>query len=145
MVGAVSLDRARFAGPGLHMTHRRGERIPRERHLRSQAEFARLKAEGRATRGQHCLVVAEPCPGEPTKVAFVASRRGVGNAVERNRARRRLREIVRRRWPRVAPEGVRMMFVAFRSVLAAPHLELVRDVERLLHQVGAIDTVEPRS
>jgi len=46
---------------------------------------------GRAIRGEHCLVVVLECPGEPRKVAFVASRKGVGGAVQRNRARRRLR------------------------------------------------------
>lgn len=75
-----------------------------------------------------------------SKVAFVASRKGVGGAVERNRARRRMREVVRRRWSDVTPEGVRMMFVAFRSLTAAPHVELVEDIERLLVEVGAIST-----
>ena len=114
------------------------ERIPRECHLRSQTEFARLKTRGRTSRGVHCLVVAESCPGELSKVAFVASKKGVGGAVQRNRARRRLREIVRRRWHHVPHEGVRMMFVAFRSTLVAPHLDLVRDVERLLAEAGAM-------
>lgn len=108
------------------------ERIPPEGRLRSTVDFARLRAEGRPLRGEHCLVVVLECPGEPGKVAFVASRKGVGGAVQRNRARRRLREIVRRRWPTLAPEGRWMMFVAHRSVLTAPHLALVADVERLL-------------
>ena len=113
------------------------ERIPRECHLRSQADFTRLKAQGRTWRGAHCLVVAESCAGERSMVAFVASKKSVGGAVQRNRARRRLREIVRRRWHRVPPSGIRLMFVAFRSVLTAPHLDLVRDVERLMTDTGA--------
>ena len=108
------------------------QRIPPARRLRSSAEFARLKAEGRAFRGEHCLVGALECPGEPRKVAFVASKKGVGGAVQRNRARRRLREIVRRQWPTLTREGVWMMFVAYRSTLTASHLALAADVERLL-------------
>lgn len=104
----------------------------------SRSEFAQLRERGRAHRGAHCLVVVEHCPGEPTKVAFVASRKGVGDAVRRNRARRRLREIVRRRWPRILDRGLRLMFVAFRSALSAPHPELERDVERLLIATGAL-------
>ena len=127
------------------MTDERRERIPPDSRLRSAAEFAGLKARGRAARGSHCLLVAEECPGEPTKVAFVASKRGVGGAVQRNRARRRLREIVRRRWWVIRPRGVHMMFVAFRSALTAPHDHLVRDVDRLLSQVGATRPVEERS
>jgi ribonuclease P protein component len=108
------------------------ERIPEANRLRLAAEFARIRAEGRAIRGAHCLVVALEAPGAPRKVAFVASRRGVGGAVQRNRARRRLREIVRRRWRTVRKEGLWLMFVAHRSVLEAPHGALVSDVERLL-------------
>jgi ribonuclease P protein component len=116
------------------MTQEPGERIPPESRLRSTADFVRLKSRGRALRGTHCLVVVEPCPGEVAMVAFVASRKGVGGAVQRNRARRRLREIVRRRWAGVAPHGVRMMFVPYRSALTATHAELAADVERLLRQ-----------
>lgn len=119
---------------------RNPERIPDARRLRSVSEFARLRAEGRPIRGEHCLVVVLPVAGEPRKVAFVASRKGVGGAVQRNRARRRLREIVRRLWPTLTREGVWMMFIAYRSALTAPHLELAADVERLLARaLGAVD------
>ena len=100
--------------------------------LCSAADFTRLRAEGRAVRGQHCLVVVAQCPGEPRKVGFVASRKGVGGAVQRNRARRRMREIVRRLWPTLAGEGRWMMFVANRSILKAPHEQLAADIERLI-------------
>src|SRR5262245_49772450 len=103
------------------------ERIPPAGRLRSATDFARLRAEGRAIRGQHCLVIVLERPGEPRKVAFVASKKGVGGAVQRNRARRRIREIVRRAWPNLAREGVWMMFVAHRSALTAPHRELALD------------------
>jgi len=114
------------------------ERIPDQHRLRSVADFARMRSDGRAVRGDHCLVVTVSAPSEPTRIAFVASRKGVGGAVQRNRARRRLREIVRRRWPRMAHEGHWLMFVAFRTTLTAPHAELARDVEGLLSQVGAL-------
>jgi ribonuclease P protein component len=77
-------------------------------------------------------------PGEPTRVGFVASRRGVGGAVQRNRARRRIREIVRRRWSRVAQGGYLLMFVAFRSAVTVSHQELASDVEKVLAATGAL-------
>jgi ribonuclease P protein component len=126
------------------MSQRPAERIPGEHRLRTQADFTRLKTRGHAVRGAHCLVVVEACPAEPTKVGFVASKKGVGDAVRRNRARRRLREIVRRHWPEIATEGVHMMFVAFRSALVAPHAELAADVERLLVMAGALRPMENR-
>jgi ribonuclease P protein component len=114
------------------------ERIGRDHRLRSSRDFARVKTLGRPFRGRHCVAVVYAAPGEPTRVGFVASRRGVGNAVQRNRARRRLREIVRRRWVRVPQTGYLMMFVAYRSALTALHQDLASDVERVLVSAGTL-------
>jgi ribonuclease P protein component len=119
------------------MADRRVESITAPHRLRSSLDHAAVKRDGRAVRGRHCLVVVLARPEEPTKVGFVASRRGVGGAVQRNRARRRLREIVRRRWPEMERRGRWLVFVPFRSVLTAPHAELVADVERLLREAHA--------
>ena len=110
---------------------------PRNR-LTAQADFTALKATGRAFRGTHCVLVVLTRPGEVTRVAFVASKRGVGGAVQRNRARRRLREIVRRRWTRVPAAGYLLMFVAKRTSTTTPHQDLASDVERVLAAAGAL-------
>lgn len=114
------------------------ERLHARHRLVASADFAGIKARGRAFRGAHCVLVTLVAPGEVTRVGFVASKRGVGNAVQRNRARRRLREIVRRRWPRVPHTGLLLMFVAYRSVPSAPHQDLASDVERVLAAADAI-------
>jgi ribonuclease P protein component len=119
------------------------ERLHRRHRLTTGADFAALKGGGRAFRAAHCILVALARPGEVTRVAFVASRRAVGGAVERNRARRRLREIVRRRWPRVPDGGFLLMFVATRSTTAAPHQALASDVERVLTSAGALAPLGP--
>jgi len=109
--------------------------------MRSAREFARLKAAGKPLRGRFCLLVTLADPGEPTRIGFIASRRGVGGAVQRNRARRRLREIVRRRWPRIPRTGFSLLFVAQRDVLTASHQELASEVERLLASAGALGPI----
>ena len=114
------------------------ERLRQENRLRSSIDFAFVKHSGHAFRGAHCLVLAAPRPGEPTRFGFVASRRAVGNAVQRNRARRRLREIVRRRWPRIPAEGHWIMVIAHRGAVTAPHQELASELEHLLASCGAI-------
>jgi len=124
------------------MTDRHPERWDRERRLRTSREYAAVKARSDALRGRFCLVLVHPLAGLPTRVGFVASRKGVGGAVQRNRARRRLREIVRRRFPRMAPTGYWMVFVAFRSTLTAPHQDLASDVEALLERAGALAPAE---
>jgi ribonuclease P protein component len=120
------------------------ERIHARHRLIAAADFAAVKSQGRAFRGAHCLLVAHPVPGEITRIGFVASKRGVGGAVQRNRARRRLREIVRRRWPRVPVTGFLLMFVAYRSATTAPHQDLASDVERVLAAAGALSPIATR-
>ncbi|MFI5371231.1 MAG: ribonuclease P protein component [Candidatus Eisenbacteria bacterium] len=114
------------------------ERIDRPHRLTTTRDWARMRGGGNATRGRHVLVVTVPVPGDPTRVGFVASRRGVGNAVQRNRARRRIREIVRRRWDRMPHEGLLIMLVASRTALTAAHQDLASDIERVLITAGAL-------
>jgi len=120
------------------MSERHPERLTRDHRLRLAADFAALKQAGTPFRGPLCLLVALSRPGEPTRVGFVASKRGVGGAPSRNRARRRLREIVRRRWPRLPHAGYLLMFVASRTTLTASHQDLAGEVERLLASAGAL-------
>lgn len=128
------------------MTTARSERLPARHRMTTSADFAAMRAEGIAFRGALCLLVALGRPGEPTRVGFIASKRGVGGAVERNRARRRLREIVRRRWARVPETGWLLMFVAHRAAPTAPHQDLASDVERVMTAAGVlipVAVVEP--
>lgn len=114
------------------------ERLHRRHRMTASDDFAAIKSQGTAFRGLHCLLVVLSRPGEVTRTAFVASKKGVGGAVDRNRARRRLREIVRRRWSRVAQTGFLLMFVAFRSTPTVAHQDLASDVERVLAAAGAL-------
>jgi ribonuclease P protein component len=83
---------------------------PRPDRLRSAEEFERVKREGGYWRGKLCAVNAavraptgdEPATG-PARVGYIVSRR-IGNAVQRNRARRLLRESVRLLAGRLLPE-----------------------------------------
>lgn len=120
------------------MSQPRTERITSDHRMRSSLDFANVKRIGTAFRGRCCLLLALPAPGEVTRVGWIASKRGVGGAVQRNRARRRLREIVRRRWPRLPQHGFLLVFIASRASLSAPHQELATEVESLLARAGAL-------
>ena len=123
------------------MTHGVSERLHPRHRLTASDDHAALRSQGVAFRGVHCLLVVLTRPGEITRVGFVASKRGVGGAVQRNRARRRLREIVRRRWARIPRTGYLLMVVAYRSTPTAPHQDLASDVERVLAAAGALAPV----
>ncbi len=74
--------------------------------------------------------------GEPARVAVIASRR-VGGAVQRNRAKRRLRELIRRLPLR---HGVDLVVVARRQCVDAPFAELGTELEELCAALGVLDT-----
>jgi len=114
------------------------ERLLPANRLTSARDYARVRGEGMAYRGRTCLLLVLTAAGETSRVGFIASKRGVGGAVQRNRARRRLREIVRRRWARVPPLGYLLVFIASRRTLDAPHQALATDVETLLAHAGAL-------
>jgi ribonuclease P protein component len=114
------------------------ERLGKEHRLRSSREFTLAKTTGRPFRARGCLLLVLARPGEPTRVGFIASRKGVGGAVQRNRARRRLREIVRRRWPRMPHTGYWLAFIASRTTVTASHQDLASDIERVLAEAGAL-------
>lgn len=69
--------------------------FPRAKRLILPAEFKRVREEGTAVRGHFVTIGSLPAPDGLWRAGFVTSRR-VGNAVVRNRLRRRLRDIARR-------------------------------------------------
>lgn len=73
-------------------------------------------------------------PG-PRAVGFAVGRR-LGGSVVRNRARRRLREAYRRQRGLVAPEGIRLCFIARQGALTSPFDQLVDAVAGALAQTG---------
>lgn len=117
------------------------ERLLPAHRLRKGADYAAVREGGTAYRGRCCLLLALSAPGEISRVGFIASKRGVGGAVQRNRARRRLREIVRRRWLRMPSEGFLLVFIASRATLTTAHQQLASEVESLLAHAGALKPV----
>lgn len=120
------------------MSEQPSERLEPAHRLTRGRDYARVRGEGMAYRGRCVLLLVLPAVGETSRVGFIASKRGVGGAVQRNRARRRLREIVRRRWTRVPQDGYLLVFIASRRTLEAPHQALATDVESLLSTAGAL-------
>jgi len=60
------------------------------------------------------------------RAGFVASRRAVGNAVARNRAKRRLREVFRHH-QNIVPPGTDLVFVARRALNGLEYAAIERD------------------
>lgn len=72
-----------------------GQALGRERRLRQRSDFDRVFREGRRLGGRMFTLIAAPGRGDSDRLGLAVSRR-VGGAVQRNRARRLLRDAFRR-------------------------------------------------
>src|SRR5262249_5254786 len=107
------------------------EQVPLER-LRARREFL-FVADGPAER-KRLVVVQARRRKEPRSAAGAGftSTKKIGNAVVRNRARRRLREAVRLRLPHLGLAGVDYVFIARQETGDAPWTTLLDDIESAL-------------
>jgi ribonuclease P protein component len=129
--------------------------LPQQSRMRRAEDFRRVLRTGRRAGGSvlsgHLLLPVGPegaagTPGEvlsggPAKVGFVVSR-AVGSAVVRNRVKRRLRELMRRRLASL-PRGCLLVLRAYPAAASARQADLAADLDlvigRLLRrQVGAL-------
>lgn len=67
---------------------------PASDRLKMRAEFLRVASQGKRVAVHGLVLQALPREGQPLRVGFTVTRK-VGNAVIRNRTRRRLKEAVR--------------------------------------------------
>ena len=102
--------------------------------LRHRADFLAAASGARAPGTAFVLQVRNRRDEGPMRVGFTVSRK-VGTAVERNRVRRRLREIVRR----VAGmrSGYDYVLIGRRAALASPFERMIEEFDRALRRVHA--------
>jgi ribonuclease P protein component len=101
--------------------------LPRQR-LRTGAEFDAAFKRGARLEGRLFLLVAAPNGRSFDRLGLAVSRR-VGGSVERNRARRLLRESFRR-LPRVRSSGVDLVVVARRDLVDRGQAEVDRELRK---------------
>lgn len=104
--------------------------MKREQRLTRREDFRRVYRNGSIKFGRYLVVHLLPVTDDSTKVGISVSKK-VGNAVVRNRVKRRLREIVRLNWEQL-PERHYVVFGAKAKSRYASHQQLQADFHQLL-------------
>lgn len=109
--------------------------LPRAHRLRRNAEIRHVRRSGHRRSHPLLLLFAAENNRASARFAIAVSRR-VGNAVVRNRIRRRIREAIRQHLDNVQP-GWDFLFVARGRAAVASYQELEEAVAELLNRAGA--------
>jgi len=120
--------------------------FPKSVRLKYSSEFLRVKTAGRAHTGRLMTVGVLKAETGPARVGLITSKR-VGGAVDRNRVRRRLRELMRHTMPQWTP-GVWVVVIARHSAVQASFEALRSEWLRLATRAGVLprnsaETTEP--
>lgn len=104
--------------------------FPKSARLFRASEFQRLKREGESFHGKFIVLsVLKNLPDAEVRIGLITSRR-VGGAVERNRVRRRMREIVRAARPQIHP-GTWLTLIARQAATRATFQNLTAEWQQL--------------
>ena len=118
--------------------------MQRHLRLRHRRDFARLRQQGQTL--QHRLLKISYAPSQLPhhRFGFVVSKR-LGNAVQRNKLRRQLREIMRHLNPSIVHYddtesscGYDMVIIARFAASKASYQELLSSIEKLLNQANLL-------
>jgi ribonuclease P protein component len=104
--------------------------------LRQRADFLAAASGIKAPSAAFVLQARNRRDHEPARFGFTVSKR-VGNAVERNRVRRRLREIVRISAASRVCTGHDYVLIGRRAALALPFDRMTQDFKAALRRVHA--------
>jgi ribonuclease P protein component len=111
--------------------------LPKTRRLTISSEFARVKGQGSTERGRYLVLGAANISEEKAfRVGFITPKH-IGTAVVRNRARRRLRDIVRTHQVRLRA-GVWLVVVARPYAVNATYDQLRDEWLRLAERASIL-------
>ena len=109
------------------------------KRLKKRSEFRKVASTGRGkvTPGlilqsrKHTLLEQKSNRTEPLRLGFTVSKK-VGNAVERNRAKRRLKAVAQTVLPKKGASNVDLVIIGRQNTLKRPFKNLLEDFENAL-------------
>jgi len=110
------------------------EQFPKTDRILKRDVFRSVYEKGRKFQARHFTAFVLPVSGEQPRLGITATRK-IGNSVERNRARRLLREAFRRnKW--LVPRGVDIVINVKRPLVGAAYRDLEADFITFLQKAG---------
>ena len=119
------------------MKERKRLKLPRTVRLTSGVQFAHVREHGRAYRGEFMTLAVADSPKEETARIGVITSKRVGDAVVRNRVRRRLRELFRTNQHQVR-SGVWIVTIARAAAVHASFAALQAEWLRLAQRASIL-------
>ncbi len=108
---------------------------PRLERLKKRREFLRAAARGKRAARPGLVLQALPVADASLRLGFTVTKK-IGNAVIRNRARRRLKEAARLTLPGMALSGWDLVLIGRDATAERPFPLLIEDLRAALRQAG---------
>jgi ribonuclease P protein component len=112
--------------------------------LRKRADFVAAASGIKIPAATFVLQARDRQDRGPIRIGFTVSKK-VGNAVERNRVRRRLREVVRLKSDDALRSGHDYVLVGRRAALSAEFAQLAGEYERAIARLASPNLGAPKS
>ncbi len=109
--------------------------MQRARRLRKSRDFAQARRLGKSRVDRRLVAIARVNGSDTTRFGFSVSRR-LGNAVVRNKIKRRLKSAASKISAR---EGWDLLIIARRDARSASYWDLERSLKRLLDRLGVVN------
>ena len=117
--------------------------LPRPKRLVKKKDFMGLATKGRSVFGPIATLRVKASGTQETKVAFITSTKVMKLAVDRNRAKRRMREAVRSVWSELPP-AMHLLFVLKPEAKSIPYEDMIAEVKRLIARIPEAMSKPPK-
>jgi ribonuclease P protein component len=111
--------------------------VNRNFRLTNSLDFKRVRRSGKSYAHPLVVLVVLPSPDDQTQIGIIAGR-SVGKAVQRNRAKRMLREALRTLLPQLEP-GWKVILISRQPILFAESTEIQDTLNQLFKKAKLIN------